>query len=84
MKKVKKKTKKAAKYQISRSFKTSKVANFNLPKVLAVAQRLLQEGKLQQAEQNFHQILSLDPENIIALYSLSCIEYQTGRIAFRG
>jgi tetratricopeptide (TPR) repeat protein len=76
MKKIKKKIKKR---KFPQGFKTSKVRNLDLSKVLADGQRLFHEGNLQQAEQTFHHVLSLDPENIIALYSLSCIAYETGK-----
>ena len=80
MKKVKKKRKKNTKFQFNRSVETSKIANFDFQKALELGQRFFLEGNFQKAEQVFLQILSHDPQNIIALYSLSCIAYQTGKI----
>ncbi|KPK25056.1 MAG: hypothetical protein AMJ61_13045, partial [Desulfobacterales bacterium SG8_35_2] len=80
MKKVKKKRNKKTKFQFNRSVETSKNTNFDVHKALELGQHFFLEGNFQKAEQIFLQILSQDPQNIIALYSLSCIAYQTGKI----
>jgi len=80
MKKVKKKRKKNTKFHLNRSVETSKITNFDFQKALELGRRFFLEGNFQKAEHVFLQIISQDPQNIIALYSLSCIAYQTGKI----